>query len=1365
MKKIYLIILSIFLSTAATAEEDIGKFWKAKKTTIDSKKAYKGTKIKLGQLIKTSNSGRAKAEIMTVDDSRYLIFKNTTIKFDRLEMDGKKCKGLRATLVSGKIRSTSGSCGDGKTEIKTSLGAAFAWGTDYDLVYIPEGEILEGYEDVAPGFYQKVNEGQVKVSNDAGSIMVNPGEASFISFNDMLAPSYIPTPKFFSKTEKIIGKPTEKLKKKLKEIQDREKQPKKKKAAKESEKPAKKKVVKDSKETKAKEKIKEPKEKEEIKDTKAKEEVDSKKPTKKKTKILFGLIEVDEDSAFAWMGSSEEEEDKKEKKKSGDLMVDRVVYYDPEEEEDQALTDPVEDEPVDQSDSESTDIFLKDIEDDINDETTPIEIDEPIDPVDPIEPEKTIISRSNVDYPVEIVEDLVSGKTTSTTPTYERIEYSDGTNEDILKYQSIEVLLLEVVIKYEDEFTKDGEDPEEMYRDIESDDETKKIKEYYKKYTDGIYKNGYKYSSKTKTSKVIDASGGIIERETIDIIYENQKDLDYEEEVHLRDVSREEFFYREVKTTTKTLGEWQDHGEIIVSEIEGTEIAAPDEYSFDRSVKTTKYHRSNSNKQPQKKEETTVVITEYLDEVGTEIEEKLRAIIKIETVGTQDRDLDTTFGEHLYTMQESKLDDIDPWENDGVPIRVGDTDGVETTGLMETTEGSTVTQTKYYYTDENIQNQTQLIKPYILTEKLDPNGDPMADFIPMKDYQTTENTTDTKQIAAAPSRGALKRVVLGGREDDIFGSPILTGNNIVVTGEHGERFSGGDELKVISESLYDDLFHTVNSAANGVDTIEIEVSIDDGPNVKYEITPTDKRSDYSSFLSTKYYKGAQDAGFDLLQEMKIGTPTINENGTLSGYNDNAEIITNAMGLDIESVEDEGEYQTINHGGSTIHYGVGQSKYEGKEDEYSAYIYEERSNDLNLSGDDMGMKLPKAGVVVYDLVPGAQSKILITSSDNGATVRDDDERFELNSVDLNINFGNSDVDVTVKIKDTSIGEDGRVFESNTVTTTLNRSKEIQEDATISGYFIGSQTTATNPSDVHESQTETLLKTTLSSKFRTKALQSEGDLSVSGVMMGNKGSHVGMGYSQAITIDNAVDVASGTALLQARTYDGISAPIQQETGESVVFTDLSSAQSSDNDSSWGWWKEETDRIDKELGTENPSLIGAIGTADSQTQNLYSDFISGMDSNEPMNLRKSGSIDYDIRSNTNLTINAANGSEVSDKYHLTGAGLNINFGNSDVDTTLTVSETDSSGQLINSITGNDSGFLNTITGKFEIDGGYMNEADALEHDISQGMFGARGKVLDDQGSNAGMEFKMAIEDIDANNPLNNNTVTGVILFKEKN
>jgi hypothetical protein len=112
-----------------------------------------------------------------------------------------------------------------------------------------------------------------------------------------------------------------------------------------------------------------------------------------------------------------------------------------------------------------------------------------------------------------------------------------------------------------------------------------------------------------------------------------------------------------------------------------------------------------------------------------------------------------------------------------------------------------------------------------------------------------------------------------------------------------------------------------------------------------------------------------------------------------------------------------------------------------------------------------------------------------------------------------------------------------------------------------------------------------------------------------------------------------------------------------------------------------------------------------------------------------------------------------------------LNINFGNSDVDTTLTVSETDSSGQLINSITGSDSGFLNTITGKFEIDGGYMNETDALEHDISQGMFGARGKVLDDQGSNAGMEFKMAIEDIDANNPLNNNTVTGVILFKEKN
>jgi len=202
MLKILFISISIFLtSTPSISADEIGSFWRAKKTTVDNNKAKVGDVFKINQLISTGKSSRAKAEITTVDNSRYILYKNSSIKFEELDMSGSICNGMKVTLTQGKIRGTSGSCGHGKTEIKTAVAAAFAWGTDYEMMFLPEGKKIPGYENIEPGFYQKVNEGKVMVSNDSGSLLIHPGEAGFVSVSGV-APTIIPLPDFFTNTKK-----------------------------------------------------------------------------------------------------------------------------------------------------------------------------------------------------------------------------------------------------------------------------------------------------------------------------------------------------------------------------------------------------------------------------------------------------------------------------------------------------------------------------------------------------------------------------------------------------------------------------------------------------------------------------------------------------------------------------------------------------------------------------------------------------------------------------------------------------------------------------------------------------------------------------------------------------------------------------------------------------------------------------------------------------------------------------------------------------------------------------------------------------------------------------------------------------------
>lgn len=203
MKTILLKLISItatlsILSISVQAKE-IGVMWRATKTTIDGVKAKSGDTFKVGQEIKTGKSKRSKAELTTSDNSRFLIYKDSSIIVDELIMtDSGACSSMKVSMTQGKIRSTSGACGSGKTEIQTTAGAAFAWGTDYELVLIPEDNQTS---ETKPGFYQMVNEGKVFVESDLGSILINPGESGFVSPTE--PPMIIPTSEF-SKASKVI---------------------------------------------------------------------------------------------------------------------------------------------------------------------------------------------------------------------------------------------------------------------------------------------------------------------------------------------------------------------------------------------------------------------------------------------------------------------------------------------------------------------------------------------------------------------------------------------------------------------------------------------------------------------------------------------------------------------------------------------------------------------------------------------------------------------------------------------------------------------------------------------------------------------------------------------------------------------------------------------------------------------------------------------------------------------------------------------------------------------------------------------------------------------------------------------------------
>jgi len=189
-------ILSINL-TSVYAQESIGRFLAAELTDVTSasnqeREVFRKDSVALHEIIKTQDDDEAIAELWTIDDSRFSLDPNSSLTFTELDASESGCTGMKATLAYGKFRGSSGKC-SGKTEIKTHIASAYAWGTDYEIVYIPKGRKIPGFEKLEPGMYEKVNEGKVLIVNDAGRLLVEPGEVGFVGSNDV-APKIIPMP-------------------------------------------------------------------------------------------------------------------------------------------------------------------------------------------------------------------------------------------------------------------------------------------------------------------------------------------------------------------------------------------------------------------------------------------------------------------------------------------------------------------------------------------------------------------------------------------------------------------------------------------------------------------------------------------------------------------------------------------------------------------------------------------------------------------------------------------------------------------------------------------------------------------------------------------------------------------------------------------------------------------------------------------------------------------------------------------------------------------------------------------------------------------------------------------------------------------
>jgi hypothetical protein len=151
----------------------------------------KGAEIKAGEKIVTADG--ALVQIRMNDGGFMSIRPGTEMVIDRFNYDERKPaeSGMLISLLRGGMRSITGLIGKANPDgyqIRSSTATVGIRGTDHEPMVIPPN-VPELAKLGAPGLYDKVNEGETFIRNQAGLLSIKRGEIGFTAAN---APTVIP---------------------------------------------------------------------------------------------------------------------------------------------------------------------------------------------------------------------------------------------------------------------------------------------------------------------------------------------------------------------------------------------------------------------------------------------------------------------------------------------------------------------------------------------------------------------------------------------------------------------------------------------------------------------------------------------------------------------------------------------------------------------------------------------------------------------------------------------------------------------------------------------------------------------------------------------------------------------------------------------------------------------------------------------------------------------------------------------------------------------------------------------------------------------------------------------------------------------
>jgi hypothetical protein len=336
------------------------------------------------------------------------------------------------------------------------------------------------------------------------------------------------------------------------------------------------------------------------------------------------------------------------------------------------------------------------------------------------------------------------------------------------------------------------------------------------------------------------------------------------------------------------------------------------------------------------------------------------------------------------------------------------------------------------------------------------------------------------------------------------------GNLTVIDGEFSKYITikkaspdSSTEFVLLTENIYDELFDPI---ANQDQAVKLEFTIKDlttSDNILYRVYPNDTRSQYSSYA---------------ISTITTSFDAIHQSATTPNYQGDLETIE---GVTVDYVEDEGNLilkygdgtpwitvevlekydRYINNEGSSVSYGftVAEDALGLGQDSLTSFIYEKQTNDY-----DQGMKIPKVGSIKYIMDGDSKTRVAIyrPNAGGGDGSMEIEDGYSLTEANTEIDFSNLEVTTSIKITN----PDNTIIESSPAVSVLERDD--------SGRSLGR------------------FKMTDSDYVDFNTTWEDKELVVSGALMGNGGSHVGLSYIMKLEETSEEQIyASGAALLKA------------------------------------------------------------------------------------------------------------------------------------------------------------------------------------------------------------------------------------------